>query len=282
MRPRPLALLCLSLLLVPGLATAQAWGGSTTVEALSDGATIDGAQLAPGQPIHLVANVTPPDDNDTAYRAFLNGTLAGQPIDGITSQSNGEPMTLPIQLSAPNRTGNATLTWTLTVQQKDLTAGGNQTGNGTGNQTQGNATAGWRTVEEFPQSEELTFTVAPIAPGPQPGLPWAWILAGGAGVVVGGSAAYWWRTRDRQIRGEARSKAMRDLEGESFEEEPEEPEVHPQLKILQARAEDVERMIELAKERHESGDLTEHQYKTIRERKEAELEEIHEEMDEYR
>lgn len=290
MRPRFLALLALLLLVVPGNAAAQGWGGSVSVAAVSGGEAVEGAELTRGAPIKLIANVSVPQRENTTWRAFLNASVDGEPIEQLPNTSrpieNGGSTSFAAQFTAPNTTGNASITYTLTVQYRQMQGNrtGNQTDNGTGsNATDGNQTAGWQDAEGFPQEGQISFTVARLAPPPQPSLPWGWILGIGAVVVAGGGGVLWYSRRDRQIRGRARSQAMQDLEGESFEkDEPTEGEAEPQLKILQARAEDIRRMIDLAKERYEDGDLTEHQYETIRERKETELEEIEQQIDEHR
>lgn len=292
MRPRAFLIAALVLLAAPYAALAQGdWGGSIQVGATAEGVSIDGGNVTPEQAITLVSNVSVPDRANTTWRVFFNATADGAPIDQLPSEGrpveNGSSTSFAAQIAAPNETGPSQISYTVTVQAQNTTAqtAGNDTGqNGTdGNQT-GNQTAApptWETVAV--QEDAISFSVQSLAPPPGPGLPWGWILGIGALVVAGGGTAYWWTNRDVQIRGQARSSAMQDLEGETFEQPADtEPEVHPQLKILEARAEDVRRMIELAKDRYERGDLTEHQYNTIRERKEAELEEIQGEMDEYR
>lgn len=294
MRPRtPLVLVSLLLLLSPMPTVAQDGSVSVDVGAVAGGEPVETA--TPGQEIVLVSNVTVPERNDTAWRVFLNGTVNGTQVGSVEQLSDGGTVDLFFQFDAPQQPGDTSIDWTVTVQSKNLSANrtndtsqnetsGNQTsGNETqGNQTSdGNATATWRT--ETVEEGSIPFTVERLTPPPQPGLPWGWILGIGAVVLAGGAGAYWWTQRDTQIRGQARSRAMQDLEGESFDAGAgQEPEVHPQVKILEARADDVRRMIELAKDRYERGDLTEHQYETIRERKEAELEEIQAEIDEYR
>lgn len=288
MHPRtPLVLLSLTLLLAPFTALAQTSDVSVDVEGVAQGGPV--GNVTPGEEILVFANVTVPEGNDTAWRAFLNGTIAGTTVGNVTQQTTDKgSLGLFFQASAPNTTGTHSIDWTVTVQSKNLTSpspSGNQTdGNGTGSNgtaDDGNATATWETATI--EQGQVTFTVEDLAPPPQPGLPWGWILGIGAVVVAGGGAAYWWTNRDVQIRGQARSQAMQELDGGSFEQPAQaEPEVHPQLKILEARADDVRRMIDLAKDRYERGDLTEHQYNTIRDRKETELEEIQAEMDEYR
>lgn len=239
---------------------------SIDVEALVDGASLAGGDTVPaGSQILVPTSVNVPDRNDTQWRTFLNVTVDGAPrVEQETLRSGGGWMNVTGQLSAPNAEGDHELSWTVTVQYRDS----------------GDASASWSTVA----TDETTsaFAVEPPTPPPGPGIPWMWILVVGAAVLAGGGAAYWWSQRDRQIRGTARSKAMQELEGEAFEESEPEPEVDPEMKILEARADDIRRMIELAKERHEAGELTEHQYETIRDRKEDELEEIQAEMDEVR
>lgn len=236
---------------------------SATVNGTALGETSD---VQPGQSIILAGSVTVPDRNQTQWRVYFNASVDGnQTVSRRLLQTGGGTMNLSAQTTAPNEPGAHELTWTVTVQYRESS----------------DPDATWSTAETA--DETSSFQVEELSVPPGPGLPWAWIIGIGAVVLGGGAGVYWWRTRDRQIRGQARSQAMRELEGESFEEETvDEPEVHPQLKILQARADDVRRMIELAKERHESGDLTEHQFETIRERKEQELEEIEAEMEEYR
>lgn len=299
MRPRhvlvALVALCLTL---PTAALAQE-PPQVLHELTVDGeALTPGTELTPGQTIFLQGNVTPPDQENTTWRVFVNATLDGQAPGGNGTGpllSNGETVVFAEQIQAPHSTGAHEIAYTITVQSRNETPAqapppdGNGTGNETGNETDGNATTSgglgpWQTAELV--EETISFQVANLAAPPSPGLPWALILLVGAVVVAGGAGAYWWVNRDTQIRShKPRSQAMADLEGSKYKGQPAaqaDPEVHPQLKILEARAADIRRMIELAKDRHERGDLTEHQFNTIRERKEAELEGIEREMSEYR
>lgn len=277
MRARILATLSLFLLLAPSVVTAQDGGIETRVSALADGVSIQDANLTPGQQIQILVNVSVPEKNNTEWRAFVNGSLEGAPIealpDGAIAIENGGYTRVAASTQAPNTTGPATLASNLTVQYRSVDT----------NATQGNESANWTTAQGFPHVDAFAFQVQELTIEPGPGLPWGWILGVGALAAVGVGGVYWWTTRDRQIRGTARSQAMQDLESDQFEEQaPDEPEVHPQAKILEARAEDIQRMIVLAKERHERGDLTEHQYETIRERKQAELDEVEAKIEEYR
>lgn len=277
MRPQAtLVLACILAMLAPTAAVAQSGDVQVEVEATAGGPPLD--TVHPGDEVFVFANVTVPDRNDTAWRAYLNGTVNGTSVGSATQQLAGNgSMELFFSYTAPRQPGNYSLDYNVTVQSQDVSANATD-----GNETGDNGTAPWRT--EHVEDDAIGFTVEALTP-PDTGFPWAallpWLV--GVGVVAaGGGAAYWWTHRDRQIRGTARSKAMQELEGESFEAGDEEPEVHPELKILEARADDVRRMIELAKERYEDGELTEHQYETIRDRKESELEEIQAEMDDYR
>lgn len=239
---------------------------SIDAEAVVEGSPLaEGESLTPGASVLLPVEVTVPDRDRTQWRTFLNASIDGTPgVEKQTVRSGGGTMNVSGQLSAPDAEGDHELSWTITVQYRDSD----------------DADAAWSTVDT--DERTTAFTVEPPAAPPEPGLPWTWILVAGAAVALAGGGAYWWTQRDRQIRGTARSKAMQQLEGEAFEEAEAKPEVDPELKILEARADDVRRMIELAKERHEAGELTQHQYETIRDRKEDELEEIQAEMDEVR
>lgn len=248
-------------------APPQASEVTITVGGTAGGAELAGqTNLTAGETIILNASAALPDRADTQWRLFFNASMDGaQVVSEQIQGANRARLSVPAQATAPSEAGDYELAWTVTVEYRDAN----------------DANATFEPVAE--QTGAIPFGVEPLAPPPGPGLPWGWILGIGAVAVAGGGVAYWWTQRDTQIRGQARSSAMRELEGETFDEPADtEPEVHPQLKILEARAEDVKRMIELAKDRHERGDLTEHQYNTIRERKEDELEEIQAEMDEYR
>jgi hypothetical protein len=282
MPPRtPIVVALLVALMAPTAAVAQTDSVQVEVEARSGGELLD--TVDPGEDVFVFANVTVPDRNETAWRGYLNGTVNDTRVGSVVQQADANgTIELFFRYEAPQDPGTYDLSYNVTVQSRD-TSGNGTADNGTeGNQTDGNATAGWRT--ERVETGELGFQVQALE-APEPGIPWGalapWLI-GAAVVVAGGGAAYWWRQRDRQIRGTARSQAMQDLEGESFEQAEDDPEVDPELKILEARAEDVRRMIELAKERYEAGEITEHQYETIRDRKEDELEEIQAEMDEHR
>ncbi len=248
-------------------APPQASEITVTVGGTAGGDELAGqTNLTAGETIVLNASAALPDRADTHWRLIVNASIGGAQVVSERIQGTDRArLSVPAQASAPSEPGDHELAWTVTVEYRDANR----------------ANATFEPVTE--QTGAISFGVEPLAPPPGPGLPWGWILAIGAVAVAGGGVAYWWTQRDTQIRGQARSSAMRELEGETFDEPADaEPEVHPQLKILEARAEDVKRMIELAKDRYERGDLTEHQYNTIRERKEDELEEIQAEMDEYR
>lgn len=222
--------------------------------------------FTPGQQVLAVANVTVPERAQTAWNATLILEADGETLETVThQQSSAGLIELPAQFRAPSEEDAHEHAWTVVVEYQDTN----------------DEEAAWEVVST--EEGVLAFTVeSPVAP-PAPTFPWVWVLVIGALLAGGGGAAYWWTQRDRQIRGHARSEAMQDLEGKSFQEPAaSESEVHPQVKILEAREEDLRRMIELAKERYEAGDLTEHQYRTIRERKEGELEEVQAEMEEYR
>lgn len=222
--------------------------------------------FTPGEQVLAVANVTVPDRAQTAWRAtFVIEAEGEQVADALHQQSGAGTIELPAQFQAPLDEGEHDHAWSVIVEYR-------------GTNTED---APWEEVSMEEGSFALTVE-SPVAPPTEP-FPWVWVLVIGAVLVGGAGGAYWWTQRDRQIRGHARSEAMQDLDGESFEQPASrDPEVHPQLKILEARQEDLRRMIELAQERYEAGDLTEHQYETIRERKEQELEQVQAEMDEHR
>ncbi len=237
---------------------------TVTVEPIVGGQPL--SNVTPGEQVLVYANVSVPERDQTAWRAELNVSVDGDQVDDVRQQRSGAgTIELFTIVQAAQTEGDHELGWTVTVDYRDTARQGTD----------------WEQVLE--EEDSHAFSVASPTLPPGPGIPWLWILIVGAVLVGGGGAAYWWTQRDRQIRGHARSQAMQDLEGESFQESAAaEAEVHPQLKILEARAQDLRRMIELAQERYEAGDLTEHQYETIRERKEDELEEVQTEMDEYR
>ncbi len=311
MRARTLATLALlSLLLLAPTAAAQQDGITIDVETQPGEAAR--AEATPGQSFILWANVTVPDRENTSWRATLNasidGVAVGQPEQLRATNGTVE---LPLQLQIPSdaEAGDLDLDWTVVVESLNTSSpppsnetDSNQTG---GNETGGNGTSedqttdDGTTTQEEPTWEEagtrtgtITFTVAPPTPPPT-GPPWGLIAGIGVAVllVIGGVVAYAKWPRQYEHDSGPRSQALRDLEGggggggaaaggQTLERK--EPEVHPQVKILQARASDVERMIDLAKERHERGDITEHQFNMIREKKEAELEEIEAEIERYR
>jgi hypothetical protein len=234
------------------------------VEATIEGGSIDElGNVTPNEDVILETAVQLPERNDTVWnvtaRAFVDGTrvASGQ------QQANGGQLTFPLQFSAPGEEGDHELRWEVVVEWRD------------------------QADDEFTplttEEEQATFGVQPLAPEPGPDIPWLWIVIVGAVLVGGGAGAYYLFKPPEQIKGEPRSQAMQDLEGgAAAEAEPEEPEVHPQVKILEARAEDLRRMIELARERYDEGEITEHQFEQIKERKESELEEVEEEIEEYR
>lgn len=309
MRARTLATLALlTLLLVAPTATAQQDGITIDVETQPGEAAR--AESTPGQSFILWANVTVPDRENTSWRATLeasiDGTSVGAPEQLRATNGTAE---LPLQFQVPSdaEAGELSLDWTVVVeslntsspppenQTTDNETGGNETG---GNQTADNGTttqdqqdpATWEEAET--QSGSVTLTVVPPTPPPT-GPPWGMIAGIGVAIllVIGGVVAYAKWPRQYEHDAGPRSQTLRDLEGgaggggaatSGQTLERKEPEVHPQVKILQARASDVRRMIDLAKERHDRGDITEHQFNMIREKKEAELQEIEEEIEAYR
>lgn len=310
MRHRTLATLALmALLLVAPTAAAQEDG--ITIDVDTQPGEAARAETAPGQSFILWANVTVPDRENTSWRATLNASLDGTPLPGPEQlQATNGTLEIPLQFQVPSsaEAGEQTLAWTVVVES--LNTSSPPPSNGTdGNQTSGNETtenettengtatqdgedqATWEEVET--QTGTMTFTVAPPAPPPT-GPPWGIIAGIGVALllVVAGVVVYAKWPRQYGHDAGPRSQTLRDLEGPGSGAGAtggtgqvlagKEQEVHPQVKILQARASDVRRMIDLAQERHERGDITEHQFNMIREKKEAELEEIEEEIERYR
>jgi hypothetical protein len=191
-------------------------------------------------------------------KVFVDGARVAS---GQQQTSSAGTLSFPLQFNAPGDEGTHEIRWQVVVEYRD-----------TGDDA-------WTSLTTREDTAQIA--VERLAPEPGPDIPWLWILIVGAVVVGGGAGAYYLFRPPKQIKGEPRSQAMQDLEGETTTE-PEEPEVHPQVKILEARAEDLRRMIELARERYEEGEITEHQFEQIKERKEADLEEVEADLEEYR
>jgi len=236
---------------------------SATVTTANGSALNQLPTFTPSENVPLNSSVTVPDVERTDWQiqisAAVNGTTV---VDRQLERTSGGTVDLPLQFSVPSDEGVHSLTWTVDVNYRNETS------------------TAWTNLSLLEGSSQVT--VQQLEAPTEPGLPWVWILGIGAVAVGGGAGAYYLLREPKQITYEtSRSKAKRELDDRAAVE-TEEPEVHPQLKILEARAEDVRRMIELAEERHERGDITEHQYEQIREKKEDELEEIQQEMEQYR
>jgi ribosomal protein S16 len=220
--------------------------------------------LNPNEQVILDAEITLPERERTEWNVSASVTINGtQVAEAQQQRSQSGTFSFPLQATAPSEEGDVDLAWEVVVEYRD-----------SGEDT-------WNEVTT--RSEQATVAVEQPTVEPGPGIPWLWILVGAAVLVGGGAGAYYLFKPPEQIKGEPRSQALQDLEGEdAAAAETDEPEVHPQVKILEARAEDLRRMIELARERHEEGEITEHQFEQIKERKEAELEEVEEEIEDYR
>lgn len=228
-----------------------------------DGGTIhELGNVTPNQGILLEADVDFPDRERIQWNVTARVFLDDVRVASGQQQTSGGSVSFPLQFNAPGEEGATDLRWEVVVEYRD------------------EADEAWTPLTT--QEDTATFAVEPLAPPPDPGIPWLWILIAGAVVVGGGAGAYYLFRPPKQIKGEPRSQAMQDLEGGAASAEPEEPEVHPQVKILEARAEDLRRMIELARQRYEEGEITEHQFEQIKQRKEADLEEVEEEIEAYR
>lgn len=230
----------------------------------ADGGSIDElGNLTPGEQVTLHGDVELPERNRTDWNvtmsAFIDDDRVGHAQQ--TRAGAGE-LSFPLQFAAPSGEGSYELRWEIQVQYRDSNE------------------EAWTdlTTEE----DTASFGVQPLQVPEGPGIPWLWILIVGAVLVGGGAGAYYMFRPPKQIKGEPRSQAMKDLEGGGATATVQEPEEHPQVKILEARAEDIRRMIELARQRHEQGEITEHQFDQIRQNKEAELEQVEAEIEDYR
>ncbi|MGH2670342.1 MAG: hypothetical protein ACRDH5_14700, partial [bacterium] len=241
----------------------------------SPAGTVALTQVDPGQPLVLWAGVHLPERDNTSWRAYVNGSIGGDPFTGGTGAwpAGGSRELITTQFQVPgDAEDNVTVGFVVVVESRNAT----------------DANATWERELRRAGTIDLD-VIAPEVPPTRP--PWGFIAAV-LGIVLAGVAVgvYAKRRRPRQIRGEApRSRSLQELEredrqarGKRVQEAPAKAEAHPQLKILEARAADVRRIIELAQERKDRGELTEHQLKTIRDKKEAELQRIEEEMAGYR
>ncbi|MDX1610906.1 MAG: hypothetical protein R3185_00970 [Candidatus Thermoplasmatota archaeon] len=303
MASRQLAtLLALLLLLTAPLAAAQEAQSPITIQVLDGETPVE--EVEAGLPYALQTLVDIPEDRNASWRAFVNTTVGNLTQAGFTQANTSQDLEVVQSFTVPgDAQGTLTIAYEVTVQYLNHTtqqAGGDApTGNETadtnqtadGNQTQENATAPPPTWQDaFSQAGPLTLAIK-APPTPPPAAPPVGLYVGGALLallLIGGVVVYLKRPRQYQHETGRRSKTLAQLDAEDKGEDPvqvqatQEPEVHPQLKILEARAQDVRRMIELAKERHERGDITEHQFNMIRDKKEGELQAIEEEMDQYR
>lgn len=293
MRSGRLAALVLALLLSAPLAGAQD-DLTADVEVVAGETPVTEAE--PGSLLSIAAIVHLPEGNGTSWRAFLNGSVADEDLEPATQlSSRGGPLELSRSFNVPlDAEDSVAVAWVITVQrlvEPAPNATRNGTGNATDNETDGNATAPaeprWETAETF----DGATSIAIPAPPPPPGPPVPLYLAAAVLVLLLVAALVLLKRRPRQIKAAPRSRTLQELEEEDraarsakrtpvTAPERAEPEVHPQVKILEARAKDVKRLIGLAKERHEMGQITEHQFKMIRDKKEAELERIHQEIEE--
>lgn len=167
--------------------------------------------------------------------------------------------------------GTRTFTVNVTVYEANTTEVNSTDGNGTRNVTT------WEHVEDASLEYDVTVKAPPT--GPPEGPPWLLI----AGAVVAAAAAggtYVYRRRQGPI-APRRSQALQELEAEDdeeFEQQVQEERVAErksrELRILEAKADDHRQGIERARQRLEEGELTEHQFERIKERKEGALEDV--------
>ncbi|PSG96899.1 hypothetical protein BRD56_08070 [Thermoplasmatales archaeon SW_10_69_26] len=236
---------------------------TVTVETAGGDAIHELGNLSPNEEVILEADVELPERENNEWNVTASVFVDDSRVaTGQQQASSSDTLSFPLQFNAPGEEGAHDVRWQVVVEYRD-----------TGDEE-------WTSLTT--REDTATVSVERLAPEPGPDIPWLWILIAGAVVVGGGAGAYYLFRPPKQIKGEPRSQAMQDLEGEEQTVETQEPEVHPQVKILEARAEDLRRMIELARERYEEGEITEHQFEQIKERKEADLEEVEAEIEEYR
>jgi hypothetical protein len=230
-----------------------------------------------------------PDGGNATY----NATVAASAPDGMTLTGSGtfetgnitgDDTRGPFHLGsgidfAVNEGFEGTRTFTVnaTVFEANTTQR-----NGTGNETVNVTT--WERVD----AASLSYDLDVKKPAPPPdGLPWLVIgglVAAGGALAAGGAYVY---RRRQGPRAPRRSQALQELEAEDDEEvqqqveqERAEERKSRELRILEAKAEDHQEGIERARKRLEEGELTEHQFERIKERKEEALQDVLDEIEE--
>ncbi len=177
-------------------------------------------------------------------------------------------------------TGTASFTVNVTLHEAQERNG---TGNGTTNTTTVWAEVGSGTLN--PTVDIVQPPTPPAGPDEDPN----WLLIGAVGAVVAASAVggYALYKRRQEPLAPRRSRALQELEAEQerkpdaraeameeAREAQEQAQQSREVQILEAKAEDHQRGIDLARKRLDQGEITEHQFQRIKERKEEALERV--------
>lgn len=225
------------------------------------------------------------ETNASALRIFVNATsstLALESKNAMLTKSFEGPTTSEafhfafFNFTAPMQEGLVTYAFTVDVLAEH---------------TDGNVTFVGR------GGSEGTLAVASAAaPAPPAGLPTSWLLGGAAVLLLAAGAGAWAlreRGQRRRMRGETRSRALREAQMEErARRKPEQAAVIQQeiraeekvrerrrdLQILDAKRADALRSIELLRKRHESGGLTKLQHDNMVGKKRADLARIEAEI----
>lgn len=220
-------------------------------------------------------NTTDPNATRTAQASFTVSDAAESPLF--------VEYEVIVQRLFPTPTNNQT------GSDGNATSDGNQTadGNQTGPESFG-ADPSWR----FYGSQRFQHLVNVPGKAPPTGVPIEWFVGAGVLVFILVAGTVVIVKRQRTPEHTVRSRALQQIEQErtggkgngggggtqATTTRPPEDAQRGQRAILEARRDDTERILELAETRKEKGEITEHQYKLIKERKRKELAEIEEEI----
>ncbi|HLE96732.1 MAG TPA: hypothetical protein VI997_05110 [Candidatus Thermoplasmatota archaeon] len=202
----------------------------------------------------------------------LVAALAIDPPPTTAAFSNATgPATVAVAFAAPSLPGTASVTVTLVVLE--------------------NATALQNATEVARKEVASTFLVVAPAPPPAPGVP-VWVWAIGTVVVLGAGAAVL-RFRKRQVKVAPRSRTLQELEVETKAEKARPKDAATiaaeyeavqkkeaerlatrEASILDAKRADIRKSIDLARQRHERGELSAFQFQKLKENKEKQLAEL--------